>query len=134
LVGEDEWFSPFEDVALAPVWLVEDEVDVFYIDGFCLCADGFYHACEAEVFDGAEVAVASFVDEVEGVFCEGVVWESCAVELVLNEGEDVCGGKGFEFGGLGDAGTYFVVVAHFKQGHEFGLSDEDEVMIFREVF
>ena len=33
-----------------------------------LGADGFDHAAEAEVFGGAKVAVAGFVDEVEGGF------------------------------------------------------------------
>lgn len=134
LVGEDEGLFAFEDVALSPVGLVEDAVEVFNVDGFGLGADGFEHASEAEIFGGAEVAVAGFVDEVEGGFGEGVMGEAGAVELVVDEVGDVGGREWFEFGGLGDAGEDFFVLAHSEQGHEFELADEDEVVVFGEVF
>ena len=53
LVGEDDGFDAFEAVALSPVGLVEDAVNVLVIDGASLGADGFDHGSKAEVFDGA---------------------------------------------------------------------------------
>lgn len=98
MVGEDDRFLAFEHVALSPVGLVEDPVDVFDVDDFGLSADSFEHATEAEVFGGTEVAVADFVDEVEGSFGEGVVWQSGPVELVVDEGGDIDRGEGLELG------------------------------------
>jgi len=89
LVGEDEGFSSFESVALSPVRLVEDEVDVFDVDRFCLSSDGFNHAAEAEVLDSSEIAVTGFVNEVEGTFGESVMRKSDAVELMVDKGDDV---------------------------------------------
>ena len=91
LVGEDDGFFAFEHVALPPVGLVEDLIDVLDVDGFGLCPDGFEHASEAEVFGGAEVAVADLFDEVESGLGKGVVREAGAVELVMDEAGGVSG-------------------------------------------
>ena len=130
----EDGFGRFVALVMPPVGLEEDGVDLFEVDGFGAVSDGFDHGADAEVFDGAEGSFGAACDEVGGGFGEGGVWESDAVELVCDVGGEVCGGEGFEFGGVGDAAFEVVVGPELKGGVEGGLADEDEVVVFGEVF
>ena len=114
--------------------LVEDAVDVLVVDGASLCAYGFDHGSDGEVFDGAKVAEGDFADEVDGLGGEGVVGEPAAVEVVVDEVAGALGTQRFEVGGLGDAASDVLVVAALEHFEQFGLADEHEVAVFGEVF
>jgi len=99
-----------------------------------LVADGLDEGSDAEVSGSAEEAFCGADDEGEGVFGEGVVSESGAVELVEDEFFDGFGRESWEEGGVGDAGADFFVDGEGEGLHEGGLADEDEVVGAREVF
>jgi hypothetical protein len=56
------------------------------------------------------------------------------VQLGVDELGEVDGGECFEFGTVGHPGFEVVVEAELEGGIERWLSDEDEVVIAREVF
>jgi len=134
LVGEDERFDAFELVTVPPVRLVEHGVDLLDVNGSGLSSNGFDHAADTEVFCGSEVACVTFVDEVDGGFGEGIVGEFRFVEFAEDEVFDLGGGKTEDFTGVGDTAKEVGIGLELEAGHEFGLADEDEVVVFGEVF
>lgn len=62
------------------------------------------------------------------------MWETGAVELGEDEAFELVVVEGVEFGAVGDSGFEVAVDAQLQGGVELGLTDEDEVVIFREVF
>lgn len=56
------------------------------------------------------------------------------VELAVDEVSEVLGAELFELSTIGDAAFDVVVDAKLEGGVEFGLADEDEVVVFWEVF
>ena len=121
-------------MGVTPVGLEKDFVDLGGVDGFGLIPDRFDHGTDAEVFGGSENAFTGAVDEVEGRFGEGGMRESDEVELGVDEFGDVIGGEGLEFGGVGDAGEDVAVDLESEGGLKFGVTEEEEVMIFGEIF
>jgi len=119
---------------VTPVRLDEDGVNLLKVDGFGAISDGFDHGADAEVFDGSEGAFGTAGDEVGGGFGEGAVRETNTFELVVDVGGEVCGGELFEFCGVGDPRFYVLVGTELEGGVEGWLPDEDEVMVFGEVF
>lgn len=134
LVAVDEGLGGFVLGVVSPVGLHEDGVDLFEIDGFGLVADGFYQGTDAEVFDGPQRAFGEAEDEVDGFVGEGLVGQADEVELAVDVGGEGCRGQEIEFGGVGDAAFDVEVVAKLEGGVEGGLADEDEVVVFGEVF
>ena len=124
----------FVALVVTPVGLEEDGVDLREINGFGAVPDGFDHGANAEVFDGSEGAFGAACDEVGGGFGEGCVGEADAFELGVDVLGKICGGELFEFGGVGDAGFEVLVGAELEGGVKEGLADEDEVVVFWEVF
>lgn len=114
--------------------LHEDGVDLAEIDDFHLIANGFYQRAGAEVFNGSKGSFEDAQDEVDGFIGEGLVWEADEVELLVDVGGQRGGGEKVEFGGVGDAAFEVEVVAELEGGVEGWLADEDEVVVFREVF
>lgn len=119
---------------MTPVGLEEDGVDLGEIDGFGAVSDGFDHGANAEVFDGSQGAFGAACDEVGGGIGEGGVREADAFELVVDVAGEVGGGEGFEFGAVGDSGFEVLIGPELQGGVEEGLADEDEVVVFWEVF
>jgi len=62
------------------------------------------------------------------------VGEADAVELAVDELEGGVGGEGVEAGGVGDAVFDVGVLAELECGVELGVAEEDEVVVFGEVF
>ena len=60
--------------------------------------------------------------------------ESNAVELVVNEAGEDGWCEGVNTGGVGDAVFDVAVVTELEGGVELGLAEEDEVVVFGEVF
>jgi len=131
---DEDWLGGFVALVVTPVGLEQDGVDLGEVDGFGAVADGFDHGADAEVFDGAQGAFGTSCDEVGGGLGEGGVWKANAFKLGVDVGGEVGGGEGFEFGGVGDAGFEVAVGAELEGGVEEGLADEDEVVVFGEVF
>lgn len=77
---------------MTPVGLEEHCVDLLEIDGFGAVAHGFDERADAEVFDGPERAFRAACDEVEGFIREGGVRQADAVELGVDEFDEVGGG------------------------------------------
>ena len=119
---------------MTPVGLEEDGVNLGKVDGFGAISDGFDHGADAEIFDGTEGAFSATCDEVGRGFCEGCVWKSNAFELGVDVGGEVGGGEGVDFGGVGNPGFEVLVGAELEGGVEEGLADEDEGVVFGEVF
>jgi len=63
-----------------------------------------------------------------------VVWEGDAVELGVDVLDEVVVGELVDFCGVGDACFEVVVDFELEGGVEVGLSDEDKVVVFGEVF
>ena len=124
----------FVAVVVPPVGLHEHGVDLFEVNGLGLIANGFDERSDAEVFDGAQGAFGGAQDELDGILGEGGVGQGGEVELLM----DVVGEGGwreqFEFGGVGDAAFDIELAAELEGGVEGGLADEDEVVVFGEVF
>ena len=119
---------------MTPVGLEEDGVDLGEIDGFGAVSDGFDHGANTEVFDRSQGAFGASCDEVGGGIGEGGVREADAFELVVDVGGEVGGGEGFEFGTVGDPGFEVLIGPELQGGVEEGLADEDEVVVFWEIF
>ena len=113
--------------------LHEDGVDLLKVDDFGLIPHGLDHGTNAEVLYAPEDAFGHFYDEVEGFIGKGVVRESDAIELSVNELGKVLAGELVEFGGVGDAGFEVIVDPHLKGGVKLWLPDEDEVVVLGEV-
>jgi len=116
------------------VRLHEDGVDLFEIDGFGAVTNGFEQGTEAEVFYGAQGTFRGTDDEGGGVLGEGAVRESDAVELVVNEAGEGGWCEGVDSGGVSDSVFDVAVVTELEGGVELGLAEEDEVVVFGEVF
>ncbi len=119
---------------MTPVGLEQDGVHLLEIDGFCLVADGFDEGANAEVLYGAQGAFGAAGNEVDGFLIEGGVGKADAVELAADIFGEVSGGELFDFCGVGDAGFDVMIDPELKCGVESGLCDEDEVVVFWEVF
>jgi hypothetical protein len=131
--GEDGWLG-FVLGIVTPVGLEEDGVDLLEIDGLGAVADGFDERTDAEVFDGSEGAFRGADDEVEGLLREGVVGKADVIELAVDVVGDGWRGELFELGGVSHPGTDVVIDGELEGGVEGGLGDEDEVVVFWEVF
>ena len=119
---------------MTPVGLHEDGVDLFEIDGFCAVTDGFEQGAEAEVFHGAQGSFRGPYDECGGVLGKGAVRESDTIQLAVDEVLKCGGCEGVDAGGVGDSVFDVAVVAELEGGVELGLAEEDEVVVFGEVF
>ena len=93
----------------SPVGLQQDAVDLGEVDGLGAVADGFEEAGDAEVAAASEQAFGGVQQQGEGLFDEGVVAESDAVEFAEDVGLELLGEQGFEHVGVGDAGAEVVV-------------------------
>ena len=114
--------------------LHEDGVDLFEIDGFGAVTDGFEQCAEAEIFHSTQGSFRGADDESGGVLGEGAVRESDTIKLAVDEVEQCGGCEGVDAGGVGDSVFDVAVVAELEGGVELGLAEEDEVVIFGEVF
>ena len=117
-----------------PVGLQQDAVDDVDVDGALGGADGFDEASDGEVSGASEDAVGGADEEVDGGGREGVVAESDAVEFAEEELLHPVGPESFGDGRVGDAAFDVVVDAEVEVGEQAGASDEDEVVVFGEVF
>lgn len=83
-----------EDVLLAPpVRLHEDAVDLLEIHTAHAVTDGLEHGGDAEVACAAEEALRGADDELERIGREGAVCDGDAVELFVDEGQQVVEGE-----------------------------------------
>lgn len=121
-------------MAVTPVGLEKDGVDLFGVDGFGLVPYGFDHGADAEVFDGSQDAFAAADDEVDGGFGVSVMREANVVELALDEVGEGVRTEPFNGGRVGDASADVVVDAKPQSGVEGGLAEEDEVVVLGKVF
>ncbi len=60
--------------------------------------------------------------------------EADAVELVMDKAEDGIGGEGVEPRRVGDTVFDVGVLTELECGVELGVAEEDEVVVFGEVF
>ena len=134
LVGEDDGLLGFVAGVVTPVGLHEPGVDLLQIDGFGVVAHGFDERADTEVPDGPQDAFRDAQDEVERFVGEGVVRQAGEVELGVEIGFQGVRGEGVEFGGVGDAALEVAVGAELEGGVEGGLAEQDEVVVFGEVF
>ena len=134
LIGEDDGLPGFVAGVVTPVGLHEHGVDLLETDGFGAVAHGFDERADTEVPDRPQDAFRDAQDEVERFVGEGVVRQAGEVEL----GVEICfqsvRGEGVEFGGVGDAALEVAVGAELEGGVEGGLAEQDEVVVFGEVF
>jgi len=114
--------------------LKEDAIDLFEVNLFGLIPDGFQEAGEAEIADSADNAFGGTDDESQRLFGEGVVAEACAIELAQDEFGSLIGIESGEDDGVGDSGFDVLVDGEIDVDEKIGLADEDEVVIFWEVF
>ena len=134
LVGDDEGLLGFVAGVVTPVGLHEPGVDLLQIDGFGVVAHGFDERADTEVPDGPQDAFRDAQDEVERFVGEGVVRQAGEVELGVEIGFQGVRGEGVEFGGVGAAALEVAVGAELEGGVEGGLAEQDEVVVFGEVF
>ena len=78
-----------------PVRLHEDAVDLLEIHAAHAVTDGLEHGGDAEVACAAEEALRGADDELERIGREGAVREGDTVELLVDEGQQVAGARGF---------------------------------------
>jgi hypothetical protein len=134
LVGDNKRLSGFVLGVVPPVGLHEHGVDLFEVDDFGLVADGFYQGSDTEVLDRSQRAFGKAENEIDGLVGEGLVREAYEVELLVNEGGECARCQGIDFGGVGDTAFEILLRAELQGGVESRLADEDEVVVFREVF
>ena len=109
-------------------------VNLFEFDGATLVANGFEQRGQAEVACGAQVAFGALQDQVDRLFSEHGLGHADGFELGMDECLQVFGRQWFEFSGPGDAAVYVCVDAEPEFVAQTGMGDEDEVVIFGEVF
>ncbi len=134
LVGDNKWLGGFVLGVVPPVRLHEHGVDLLEIDDFGLVAHRFYQGSDAEVLDRPQRAFGKAQDEIDGLVGEGLVREAHEVELVVDEGGECRRRQSIDFGGVGDTAFEILLRAELEGGVESRLADEDEVVVFREVF
>lgn len=117
----------------APVWLEEDAVDLFEIDGLGAVPHGFHHRCDAEVSDASQNSFAGACDETESVIGEGIVAKCDLVELDKDELDGVVGSELLQHNRVGDAASDVVVDSQIKLENEFWLGDQDQVVVLGKV-
>jgi len=116
------------------VGLKQDAVDLFEVGGFGAVADSFEEAGQGDVPGAADEALGGSDDEIERLGGECLVGEADLVELAEDEVADLIG---IEFGQedrVGDAAFDVVVDGEVDFGQEGGLADENQIVIFGEVF
>jgi hypothetical protein len=118
---------------LSPMRLKEYAIDLLEVDGLGSVAHGLDEGGYGEISSATKDSVARTSDEAKGVVGEGVVTEGDAVKLVENELDDVVRGEFVEDNGVGDATTEVVVDGERKLLKEFGLSEENEIVVFGKV-
>jgi hypothetical protein len=134
LVSVDERLGWFVAGIVTPVRLHEHGVDLFETDGFCLVSHGFEQGADAEVFYSTQGAFGTALDEREGFGAECGVGEAYAVELIVDKMKDGIGSECVKTSGVGDAVFDVGVLAELESSIELRMTEEDEVMIFGEVF
>ncbi len=119
---------------LAPVGLKQDAVDLFEVDGFDAVAHGLEHGAEAEIFGPAQDSLGRADDEGERVVGEGGMSEGDLVELGADEVDEAVGGEFLHQGRVGDAVLDVLVDGQGEAAEQLGLCDEDEAVVFGEIF
>lgn len=120
-------------VAFPPVGLHEDSVDVVQGHGLSLVSDRFQQGGQAEVSGAAQRSFGVPADERRGVFVEGALAESAAVELRGYELSGLVGVELFEHDGVGDSGLYVFVDRELDASDQLGLAYEYEVVVLGKV-
>ena len=114
--------------------LEQDAVDLFEIDAFGLIAHGFQETGEAKVAGATQEAIGGADDEGESFLGKSVVGETDGVELTEDEVMDLVGVEPGDDDRKGDAGLDVLVDAEVEIGQEGRLANQNQVVIFGEVF
>jgi len=113
--------------------LEQDAIDVGQIDDFAAGPDGFQERSHAEIAGATQVALGGANDQIECFRGKGAVRQAAQIKLSEDKVADLVGIESRHGDGIGDAGFDFLVDGQIQRGDEGGQSDEDEIVIFREL-
>ncbi len=116
-----------------PMGLEQDAIDMGQIDDFAAGSDGFQEAGHAKVAGATQVALGGADDQIECFRGKRAVGQSTQIELSEDKVADLVGIESGYGDGIGNAGFDFLVDGQIQRGDEGGQSDEDEIVIFREL-
>jgi hypothetical protein len=126
--------SGVQKIAFAtPVGLEQDAIDMGQIDDFAAGSDGFQEAGDAKIAGATQVALGGADDQIERFRGKGAVGQAAQVKLSEDKVADLVGIESRHGYGISNTGFDFLVDGQIQRGDEGGQSDEDEVVIFREL-
>ena len=113
--------------------LHERGVGLGEVGGALAGADGLHEGVQSEVSGVAQDTVAGSGDKAQGGLGDGGVRESALVKLIEDEGGDGVGIELAHENRVAEAASQVLVDGEGECGEQFGLGEEDEVVVGREL-